>query len=280
MKIACCVPTLDRASSLMKSVESLFNAFKNTNNVELSVYIIDQSDVRDDRCMVFNQSGFNVHYEYTGKVGGLVAAKQVFVSLVQHKLYDAYFFLEDDIILEHAALQEMACLMQLEPECLVVIARVPQNYSRSKIFLCFHKFFHQGIFDDDRQRTMYSSEVNQKNYRVKNFSGGVTLVRSTVFDVVNFRKSSKFHMLEDLDFSALVREHCSGYFMVCYKAVINHYSESIAKASIGKQFIRHLQELLLFRKLHGRNNIFTFFHFSLNFVWILVKYSRLWARSK
>ena len=95
--------------------------------------------------------------------------------------------------------------------------------------------------------------------------------KSEIFNDVNFRENSKFHMLEDMDFSMIVKEAFPNKdFLFVPGAKIDHFARINTKKDLIDIHRRHAHELELFYNIH-KKSILSLISYYLVRCWVLLK---------
>lgn len=265
MNITAVIPTKNRVEDLLKSVQSILVQ----SRLPDELLIVDQSDDLKSKSEVLkflevNEREINLKYIYNPKISGLVEAKKV---AAHEATGDIICFLEDDVVLEIDYLLNMEVYFLERPEmmgCCGVVTNVPKL---SNAYALFFHFFHRGIFFDKRVGVYgHTENHNDKMISSRYLSGGTSAFRRSVFDVIKFDISNKFHMLEDIDFSMRAADHFGNEaFFINPKARLAHYMSPINRSMNKARYQKKMREFIVFYKKHTRG-VFDLFAL----LWLLI----------
>ena len=269
-KINIVLPTKNRQDILLDSVTSIVN--QNFEDFTVKLIIVDQSKVSLDPKLfnVFDNKKIEIIYIYEPyKIDSLVSARRYAIAYInENNLHSDFIgFVEDDTYASENYLNNMIRAFNKHPNVIGANGYVYQEAGKGMLYNFAHRFFHIGIFKDNRSY-FYNKKTESK---INNISGGICLWKSEIFNDVNFRENSKFHMLEDMDFSMIVKEAFPNKdFLFVPGAKIDHFARINTKKDLIDIHRRHAHELELFYNIH-KKSILSLISYYLVRCWVLLK---------
>ena len=266
------IPTRNRPDDLVKAVASVLAQTR----LPEECLIIDQSPGNESQVKVESmlaeharqqaergQRAMRLIYVHDQSIPGLVAAKHDAVGRASGNLI---CFLEDDLVLEPEYLANMERGFSEHPDmvgsCGVMtnVPRMPFGYAS------IYKFFHRGIFIDERIGVFYSERsTNDHLIPCITLCGGISAWRREVFALVPFDIVNGFHMMEDIDFSTRVAMQYGPRLFINPSARTAHNFSPINRDKRGDAYRRKVVEAVIFFKKR-RSLPWALVHF----LWLLV----------
>ncbi len=238
------IPTKNRHDDLMVALHSIAVQTRMPEEIVL----VDQSAIEIDAarhatvCEWFS-GRTQIRWIHDRSIQGLVAAKR---EGVRHASFGIVCFLEDDIVLDVAFVEEIARAMEADlglVGCSGVVTDVPFG----PIFALLHAVFHRGLFSDPRPR-IYANwrSLGDAPIPAVTLSGGLSAWRREVFLRIPFDTVNGFHMLEDVDFSTRVALAGQGRMAIVPTARLEHHFAPAGRASMGLREAKKACEFVLF----------------------------------
>lgn len=248
MKLSAVIPTKNRASDLLRAVESVFTQ----SCLPDELLIIDQSDTDISKTAVEalfagRSAAPKLIYVYDPSIAGLVAAKAV---AVEKSSGDVVMFLEDDIVLEPDYVASLAQGFIDDPRMMGACGVISAVAGTGKFYLAMFHLFHRGIFFDPRVSIHGHTDSTKKLLIQSNYlSGGVSAYRREVFQRIKFDQKNNFFMLEDIDFSTrAAAAYGVDRFFINTSARLAHLMSPANRARLGGRYQRKLREFICFYK--------------------------------
>lgn len=265
MKLSAVIPTKNRASDLLRAVESVF-----TQTCLLDeLLIIDQSDTDISRTAVealfaARSEAPQLIYVYDPRIAGLVAAKAV---AVEQSSGDVVMFLEDDIVLEPDYVASLARGFIDDPKMMGACGVISEVTGTGRFYRAMFHLFHRGIFFDPRVSIHGHTDSAEKVLIQSSYlSGGVSAYRREVFQRIKFDLRNNFFMLEDIDFSTrAAHTYGADRFFINTSARLAHLMSPANRARLGGRYQRKLREFICFYKKNKHQN-----HALPNLIWLLI----------
>jgi len=245
LEISVVIPTKNRATELISAVDSVMVQ----SHLPCELIIVDQSE-EDDLCNIIESRYANTHpkikliYIYNRDLKGLVHAKEVGIK---HASSSLVCFLEDDIVLTRDFLKKLSLTFQ-DKKILGCSGVIINHPIQPKIKNILFNFFHIGIFKDSRYKIYCNYESYNELIKTDKLSGGLTMWRKSLFDVVKFDNNIYFHYFEDIEFSTRVEFLYPGSLRINPSAQIYHYPSLINRSSPKIQYRNKIQEAIRYYK--------------------------------
>lgn len=244
-EISVVIPTKNRATELINAIDSVIVQ----SHLPCELIIVDQSNSDDLRYIIESRYA-NIHskikfiYVYRRDLKGLVHAKEVGIK---HASSSLVCFLEDDIVLTRDFLNELSLIFH-DNKILGCSGVIINHPIQPKIKNILFNFFHIGIFKDSRYEIYCNYKSHNKLIKTDKLSGGLTMWRKSLFDVVKFDNKIFFHYFEDIEFSTRVEFLYPGSLRINPSAQIYHYPSLINRSSSQILYGNKIQEAIRYYK--------------------------------
>jgi len=246
LKISAIIPTKNRPNDLIDAIDSVL--LQTLTPIEL--IIVDQSQEPSSYLFSgkFCHSPINLRYVHRPDITSLVQAKQFGVSVSNGAFVS---FLEDDIVLDCNFFQKLADGFKQKTEMIGCCGRITNQPNSSKLYTFLHTLFFQGILYDPRVKIFNS---NEKVDLVEShmISGGLSMWKSSVFDLEHFDTKNGFFMMEDVEFSTrLAKRVPNGLFVNC-QAMAIHKVSPVNRLEYDLRQAQKMREAVIFYKKRRR----------------------------
>lgn len=245
--ISAVIPTRNRPADLTNAVISILAQTR----LPEALIIVDQSD-GDESVASINQlfengSQIELIYVHDPDVSGLVEAKKVASEISSH---DIVCFLEDDVVLEDAYLENIELGFQANEDMLGCSGVITNQPYQSKFYRFMHAIFFRGILKDPRVQIFGQAIDGDASGLVlcDVLSGGLSAWRNEVLQSVPFDFANGFFMFEDMEYSTRVVKAFGHKLYVNKKARLEHHMAVQNRDPHGYRQRRKLKEAVLFYK--------------------------------
>lgn len=246
MTLTVVIPTKNRRDDLRNAIVSLVGQSRPVDEL----IIVDQG-ADDESRQAVEQVMADVGqprllYIHDTSVKGLVDAKRVGSARATG---DIVCFLEDDVILEPAYIEEIARAFASRPDifgCSGVISNLPWT---AGWYVAAHRAFFRGIFHDPRVRlSLQALNGAAELIPCDVLSGGVSCWRREVFARVPFDVINGFFLFEDMEFSTRVVRAFGHHLYINPRARLLHVGSPVNRDIHGLRQRRKLSEAMTFYK--------------------------------
>ena len=245
MNISAIIPTKNRCEDLIKAVKSILDQ----KRLPEQLIIIDQSSESCEKTLL-NVLKFPpkmmLTYVYDTSITGLVEAKS---KSLDYAKGDLVCFFEDDIILEFDYLEQIEKEFLINPKIIGCSGIITNATSSGLLYRWVYRITHIGIFRDPRP-DIYARLATESNTIIASnvINGGLSAWRKSVFDTVKFDLITRFHMMEDFEFSTRVSAQFPDSLFITSSARLEHHYSPLNREGQIKSVERKVREYLLFYK--------------------------------